>query len=406
MPTRTADSPFEFVTSLSKLFKEKKFGIAADRFLDRLENGGRLDGTVVSAGLYPFAIGKVPVSKIRPHFEALVSRSMKTRDIYAALGTNLFGYMSMVLDRLPEFREGFVLAAKPRATDPWAPDLHLQMLKQGLAQLSAGPSAPVAAVLAKLSTHLETVIGKRRQLDYFRDHPEAADLLLRAQSLSGRGAVRIPKPPPAGARGDTLLDLVLDYIPAGKALGARALDALEESFGAPLPASARRVLSERGVSPMLPGEWKRGKVSTIAPVGIVQALTRTFEKSFLRSWDLHGIEKLLPGRCHLLTFEPPVSFLYVGRPDSHGEYLVLTAQDHDDCFEVVVDYPGLDLFVATTARVLPMPGYLGAIAEDKTYGAMLRAAIRSSFSKPPARRGKQYVFAIEPKARARITKRS
>jgi len=74
----------------------------------------------------------------------------------------------------------------------------------------------------------------------------------------------------------------------------------------------------------------------------------------------------LEGDCYGLHFgSDSRRFLYVGKPDTQGEYPVLLT-DTDDTPYLCVEYPGIDVYLAIYAGVIE--------AEDRTYNALSKDA--------------------------------
>ncbi|MEV0415105.1 hypothetical protein AB0I68_30995 [Streptomyces sp. NPDC050448] len=84
-------------------------------------------------------------------------------------------------------------------------------------------------------------------------------------------------------------------------------------------------------------------------------------------------EKLLPAVClPLVGGSDSRRLLYLGEPDSMGEYPVLVT-DIDDLPYVAVMYPGLDVYLADLADVLDLDfDTYTSLADDPEYGARMR----------------------------------
>ncbi|MGW5345127.1 hypothetical protein [Streptomyces sp. NPDC004050] len=84
-------------------------------------------------------------------------------------------------------------------------------------------------------------------------------------------------------------------------------------------------------------------------------------------------EELLPAVClPLVGGSDSRRLLYLGEPDSTGEYPVLVT-DVDDLPYVAVMYPGLDVYLADLAAVLDLDfDTYTSLAEHSEYGARMR----------------------------------
>jgi hypothetical protein len=68
--------------------------------------------------------------------------------------------------------------------------------------------------------------------------------------------------------------------------------------------------------------------------------------------QLTHLAQTLPGDCYPLPMRKAACrFLYVGDPDSTGEYPILAVDPEDPCF-VCVEYPGIDVFLGERARLV------------------------------------------------------
>jgi hypothetical protein len=85
------------------------------------------------------------------------------------------------------------------------------------------------------------------------------------------------------------------------------------------------------------------------------------------------LEKTLPGLCLLLPMgKESKRILYLGQPDSVGEFPVLVLDPEDPPF-VCVEYPGIDVFLADRARFLPQRSReFGGLGSDEVYGPRMQ----------------------------------
>ncbi len=90
-------------------------------------------------------------------------------------------------------------------------------------------------------------------------------------------------------------------------------------------------------------------------------------------WGFGALQKRLGGDC----FPVPLGTdsrrcLYVGETDSVGEYPVLLI-DVDDIPYVGVQYPGIDVYLATAVGLTTAPERVyGSYAKDQTYGPRMK----------------------------------
>lgn len=198
------------------------------------------------------------------------------------------------------------------------------------------------------------------------------------------------------ARGVDLIDQALaelrkNKVPGAPGLAAEELAGMRLANGQPLPASLRKFLGSYGPRDQFPGEWREGERLALDGVDFKTLLSRVYTPEVLSYFDTTPLLESLTGMCHPLEGDTPLSFLYVGEADSYGEYPILTLQDYDDVLEVVVSYPGLDVYLACRAGLVPPPSYYGGIIEHNTYGPMLMESVKANFPTLTKRR-KQFVF--------------
>jgi hypothetical protein len=198
------------------------------------------------------------------------------------------------------------------------------------------------------------------------------------------------------ARGVALIDATLATLrkkksPSNAPLDPRTIDAMRLADGTPLPDSLKKFLSVHGPGESFPGNWRAGEGGALEHVSFETLLRRQYDDEALSYFDVSELIASLPGRCHPLEGDTPLSFLYIGRPDPWGEYPILTLQDYDDVLEVVVSYPGLDLYLACRAGAVPAPSYHGGIIEHEAYGPMMVEAVKHNFPGLTKRR-KQFTW--------------
>ncbi len=135
------------------------------------------------------------------------------------------------------------------------------------------------------------------------------------------------------------------------------IDALRLPGGRPLPPSLRRWLAYDSAWLSALGWYP----DPAAPALDGRALSDTTDLLYgfdgaeaVWSQMFTEFETLLPGRCFPLAGgSDSRRLLYVGEPDSLGEYPVLVT-DIDDLPYVAVMYPGLDVYLAHQAGVLDL----------------------------------------------------
>ncbi|WP_371502007.1 hypothetical protein OG871_33705 [Kitasatospora sp. NBC_00374] len=159
-------------------------------------------------------------------------------------------------------------------------------------------------------------------------------------------------------------------------LPAEVLDKLRLPGGRPLPPSLRRWLAFDAswlaglgwypdpAAPDLAGLPLQAATDLLYGFGSADAVWSEMVGEF---------ETVLPGRCFPLAGgSDSRRLLYVGEPDSAGEYPVLVT-DVDDLPYVAVMYPGLDVYLAHEAGVLDLDldTYTGLV-EHPEYGPRMR----------------------------------
>ncbi|MER5641093.1 hypothetical protein ABT095_29590 [Kitasatospora sp. NPDC002227] len=156
-------------------------------------------------------------------------------------------------------------------------------------------------------------------------------------------------------------------------LAPEVLESLRLPGGRPLPPSLRRWLEFDG-SWLADLEWYEDGQE---PVFDARALGETAERMYGSDGVMVGMfaefERLLPSPClPLVGGSDSRRLLYLGSPDSTGEYPVLVT-DIDDLPYVAVMYPGLDVYLADLAGVIDLDfdTYTG-LSEHPVYGARMR----------------------------------
>jgi hypothetical protein len=144
-------------------------------------------------------------------------------------------------------------------------------------------------------------------------------------------------------------------------LSKAVLDALTFPNGKPLPPSLRRWLA-------FDASWLAWFDDLDQPAFEPLQLGAFAEQEFDMDWGFSTFEGKLPGDCIGLHFgSESRRLLYVGEPDSHGEYPVLVI-DTDDVPYVGLEYPGFDVYIAEAAGLLQD-------REHETYGDLLDDAV-------------------------------
>ncbi|WP_354644616.1 hypothetical protein [Kitasatospora camelliae] len=156
-------------------------------------------------------------------------------------------------------------------------------------------------------------------------------------------------------------------------LAPEAIDRLRLAGDRPLPPSLRRWLA-------FDSSWLSGigwYDDARAPVLEGRALGETAERMYGSGGVMVGMfadfEALLPSPClPLVGGSDSRRLLYLGRPDSTGEYPVLVT-DIDDLPYVAVMYPGLDVYLAHLAGVLDLAfGSYTGLTDHPEYGPRMR----------------------------------
>ncbi|MFG2824863.1 hypothetical protein ACGFX4_36220 [Kitasatospora sp. NPDC048365] len=158
-----------------------------------------------------------------------------------------------------------------------------------------------------------------------------------------------------------------------KPLAPEVLERLRLPGDRPLPPSLRRWLEFDG-SWLADLEWYEDERE---PVFDARALGETAERMYGPGGVMVGMfadfERLLPSPClPLVGGSDSRRLLYLGSPDSTGEYPVLVT-DIDDLPYVAVMYPGLDVYLADLADVIDLDfdTYTG-LSDHPVYGDRMR----------------------------------
>jgi hypothetical protein len=192
-------------------------------------------------------------------------------------------------------------------------------------------------------------------------HQPVRELYDRLLALRGRKPLSLRPPskpraaPAASLRGEGLIDAVVRR--AGEALGIRSprpvTAARLEQLGFPgdrsLPASLRRWLS-------FDASWLNNHVGWPTRTGPIRPATLPLLAA--RHWgrsvrQRRALERLVSTnlRCPIVPLDKgsdSFRFIYLSKPDAHGEYPVMFA-DCDDGLLVGLEVPGFDLWLAVQA---------------------------------------------------------
>lgn len=182
-------------------------------------------------------------------------------------------------------------------------------------------------------------------------------------------------------RGAALVELAISAIEragARKALGHAAEGLSEEALakltfpgGKPLPPSLRRWLAYDAHWI----EWFEDLARpTLPEVGFHRMMVEQFDEQMADVWDF---SEMLPEHCYCVPGgSDSRRFLYVGQADEEGEYPILLV-DTDDVPFVCVEYPGFDVYLASSFDAIELRGeevYSGLFS-DPLYGpAMVKQA--------------------------------
>ncbi|MEV8099343.1 hypothetical protein [Kitasatospora sp. NPDC085879] len=159
-------------------------------------------------------------------------------------------------------------------------------------------------------------------------------------------------------------------------LPAEAIDRLRMPGGRPLPPSLRRWLAFDSALPVGLGWYPEPSSPDLGGGSLAETADELYgfdTGTTVWSEMFAEFEALLPGRClPLVGGCDSRRLLYIGEPDSAGEYPVLVT-DLDDMPYVAVMYPGLDVYLADEAGLLDLDfdTYTG-LMDHPVYGARMR----------------------------------
>lgn len=148
---------------------------------------------------------------------------------------------------------------------------------------------------------------------------------------------------------------------------AHRLETLRFPSGAPLSPALRRWLA-------FDGRWLQWFDDPAEPVFNPMKIGAYARTEYGIDWGYGALEKtVLPGDVFGLHFGADSRrLLYVGEPDSHGEYPVLLTDD-DDTPYIGVEYPGIDVYLAENAGILRLNiSTYGGLINDGRYGPRMR----------------------------------
>ncbi|MEU6863560.1 hypothetical protein ABZ924_09840 [Streptomyces sp. NPDC046876] len=162
---------------------------------------------------------------------------------------------------------------------------------------------------------------------------------------------------------------VTDPVP----LAPEVIDRLRLPGGRPLPPSLRRWLAFDS-SWLADAGWYEDPLEPVfGDRGLAATAEWMYGSGGVMPGAFDGFEKLLPAVClPLVGGCDSRRLLYLGSPDSTGEYPVLVT-DIDDLPYVAVMYPGLDVYLADLAEILDLPfDTYTSLAEHPEYGPRMR----------------------------------
>lgn len=126
---------------------------------------------------------------------------------------------------------------------------------------------------------------------------------------------------------------------------------------------------------------KRGNSLVFAPQSFSQFASKQYGEDMRETFEFY--DRILPGGLYLLPLGADSRrALYVGEPDSLGEYPVLFT-DIDEDADVGVMYPGFDVFMAEMTGVLTFKGrsYSELFTHQQFRPRMLEQAKKNLFGK-------------------------
>lgn len=176
------------------------------------------------------------------------------------------------------------------------------------------------------------------------------------------------------------LDALLSHLadPEEGALSEKAITRLRLGEDRPLPVVARAVLARRRPAWRVPGMWARGAGTSLRGERIDKLVLRQLKAPDFnpnKYWDVGALAAALPGACHPLDADLPLSFLYVAGPEN-DDYPVLTLQQSDDVLDVVVEAPSLLVYYAMQVGLVPSPRYSGGLYARPELAEAMRESVR------------------------------
>lgn len=155
----------------------------------------------------------------------------------------------------------------------------------------------------------------------------------------------------------------------GSPLDAATIAELRLPDGRPLPPSLARVLAH-DASPFV-------EDGALRLLSFSDLMRQEFDEETAALYQDFAV--LLPGQCMLLEGgSDSRQFMYLGEPDSLGEYPVFVV-DTDDIPYVCIAYPGLDLALADGNVITICDGTYEDCARDARYQEALFAQARTNF---------------------------
>ncbi|MEV7420146.1 hypothetical protein [Streptomyces sp. NPDC089919] len=156
-------------------------------------------------------------------------------------------------------------------------------------------------------------------------------------------------------------------------LAAGVMDRLRLPGGRPLPPSLRRWLAFDASWLAEIGWYEDPGAPELDARGLGGTAARMYGSGDGLVGMLGDFEQLLPAPClPLVGGSDSRRLLYLGEPDSTGEYPVLVT-DIDDLPYVAVMYPGLDVYLADLAGVVDLDfDTYTSLAEHPAYAARMR----------------------------------
>lgn len=174
--------------------------------------------------------------------------------------------------------------------------------------------------------------------------------------------------------------------PRGVSLVEKVIAALDADDASPLESNAIAKLTLPNGKPLPPS------LARILAFDATEYLDDNDQLKFMSFGDLmrqefdegtaaiyKDFEALLPGQCLLLEGgSDSRRFMYVGEPDSLGEYPVFVV-DTDDIPYVCIAYPGLDLYLADGSVLTICDGTYEDCATDARYKSALEDQAKRNF---------------------------